>query len=40
MNTTVEKLNKLRNTKEAIRIAINNKGGILTETNNINGEVI
>lgn len=33
MNTTVEKLNKLRNTKEAIRIAINNKGGTLTETN-------
>ncbi len=33
MNTTVEKLNKLRNTKEAIRIAINNKGGTLTKSN-------
>ena len=33
MNTTAEKLNKLKNTKEAIRIAINNKGGALTETN-------
>ena len=33
MNTTAEKLNKLRDTKEAIRIAINNKGGTLTESN-------
>lgn len=33
MNTTVEKLNKLRNTKEAIRVAINNKGGTLTKSN-------
>ena len=33
MNTTVEKLNKIRDTKEAIRIAINNKGGTLTESN-------
>lgn len=30
MGTTVEKLNKLKTTKEAIRTAINNKGGTLT----------
>ena len=32
MGTTVEKLNKVLETKEAIRTAINSKGGILTET--------
>ena len=32
MGTTVDKLNKLKITKEAIRVAINNKGGTLTET--------
>lgn len=31
MGTTVDKLNKLKVTKEAIRVAINNKGGTLTE---------
>lgn len=31
MGTTVEKLNKVLQTKEAIRTAINNKGGTLTE---------
>lgn len=31
MDTTVDKLNKLKTTKEAIRVAINNKGGTLTE---------
>lgn len=33
MGTTIEKLNKLKATKEAIRTAINNKGGTLTENN-------
>ena len=32
MGTTVEKLNKVLETKEAIRTAINNKGGTLTES--------
>lgn len=32
MGTTVEKLTKVLETKEAIRTAINNKGGTLTET--------
>lgn len=32
MGTTAEKLNKVLETKEAIRTAINNKGGTLTET--------
>ena len=32
MGTTVDKLNKILETKEAIRTAINNKGGTLTET--------
>ena len=32
MGTTVDKLNKLKTTKEAIRTAINNKGGTLTTT--------
>ena len=32
MGTTEDKLNKLKATKEAIRTAINNKGGTLTET--------
>lgn len=32
MGTTAEKLNKILETKEAIRTAINNKGGTLTET--------
>ena len=32
MGTTVEKLNKVLQTKEAIRTAINNKGGTLTES--------
>ena len=32
MGTTVEKLNKVLKTKEAIRISINNKGGTLTES--------
>ena len=32
MGTTVDKLNKILQTKEAIRTAINNKGGTLTET--------
>lgn len=32
MGTTADKLNKLKATKEAIRTAINNKGGTLTET--------
>ena len=33
MGTTVEKLNKVLETKESIRNAINNKGGTLTENN-------
>ena len=33
MNTVIEKLNKLKNTKEAIRRAINSKGGKLTKGN-------
>lgn len=32
MGTTVEKLTKVLETKEAIRTAINSKGGTLTET--------
>ena len=32
MGTTVEKLNKVLETKEAIRTSINNKGGTLTES--------
>lgn len=32
MGTTADKLNKILQTKEAIRTAINNKGGTLTET--------
>ena len=32
MGTTIEKLNKILQTKEAIRTAINNKGVIVTET--------
>ena len=32
MSTTIEKLNKILQTKEAIRTAINNKGVIVTET--------
>ena len=32
MGTTVEKLTKVLETKEAIRAAINSKGGTLTET--------
>ena len=32
MGTTADKLNKVLQTKEAIRTAINNKGGTLTET--------
>ena len=32
MGTTADKLNKVLETKEAIRTAINNKGGTLTET--------
>ena len=32
MGTTVEKLNKVLQTKEAIRTSINNKGGTLTES--------
>ena len=32
MGTIIEKLNKVLQTKEAIRTAINNKGGTLTET--------
>ena len=32
MGTTVEKLNKVLETKEAIRTAINSKGGTLTES--------
>ena len=35
MNTIIEKLNKLKDTKEAIRIAINNKGSTLTKTNKL-----
>ena len=35
MNTIIEKLNKLKGTKEAIRIAINNKGGTLTKTDKL-----
>ena len=35
MNTIVEKLNKLNDTKEAIRIAINKKGGTLTKTDKL-----
>ena len=33
MGTTADKLNKLKETKEAIRTAINNRGGTLTESN-------
>ena len=33
MNTVIEKLNKLKSTKEAIRRAINSKGGKLTKNN-------
>ena len=33
MGTTADKLNKVLQTKEAIRTAINNKGGTLTESN-------
>ena len=33
MGTTADKLNKLKDTKEAIRTAINNRGGTLTESN-------
>ena len=33
MGTSAEKLNKLKTTKDEIREAINNKGGILTESN-------
>ena len=33
MNTVIEKLNKLKSTKEAIRRAINSKGGKLTKDN-------
>ena len=32
MGTTAQKLNKILETKEAIRTAINNKGGTLTTT--------
>ena len=32
MGTTADKLNKILQTKEAIRTAINNKGGTLTTT--------
>ena len=32
MGTTVEKLNKVLETKEAIRTSINSKGGTLTES--------
>ena len=35
MNTIVEKLNKLNDTKEAIRIAINKKGGTLTKADKL-----
>ena len=35
MNTIIEKLNKLKGTKEAIRLAINNKGGTLTKTDKL-----
>ena len=39
MGTTVEKLNKVLETKEAIRTSINNKGGTLTESDTFSSYV-